>query len=334
MPGTLVRSVILSGAEAKLRALGQRPEAVAAAAGVPVAALRDPDLRVTGRAVMQFFDLAAQMCAHRNFGLELSVGNRLAAIIGSLWVLLRHARTVGERCDELARNYDLYSSAALMHFERADKVGILSWSAASGQADSEVQIAEFALGIFVSEIRVHAPRDWAPVEVWFRHQPPRDLRLHRRLFGPRLRFNADHNALLLDEAVMARPLNDSVPGNKALVRMIVRHGEDLPTTAVSPQVEGIIRALLPFAPCGIDDVAKAMGVSVRTLQKQLEATGEGFRAIKDAVRSDLAGKYLRHSQMSATDIAALLGYADLTSFSRAYRRWNDRSIRASRPRLR
>ncbi|MBL6752385.1 MAG: helix-turn-helix transcriptional regulator, partial [Nevskia sp.] len=51
---------------------------------------------------------------------------------------------------------------------------------------------------------------------------------------------------------------------------------------------------------------------------------------KDAVRRDLAVKYLRHSQMSATQIADILGYADLSSFSRSYRRWHGRSSRAQR----
>ena len=73
-----------------------------------------------------------------------------------------------------------------------------------------------------------------------------------------------------------------------------------------------------------------MGVSVRSLQERLQAAGHSFRSIKDAVRRDLAGKYLKHSRMSATQVAGLLGYADLTSFSRSFRRWHGRSVRMTR----
>lgn len=332
MAGALVRSIILSGAEEKIRELGEEPEAVAEAAGLPVAALRDPDLLITGRSVMLFLDVAARMCSYRNMGLHMAMGNRLAAIVGPLSVLLRNACTVGEMCKELADNYDLYSSAALTNFEMLGENGILSWTAASGQVDNEIQVAEFALGIFLSEIRSHGPADWSPVEVRFRHQPPKDLSMHRRFFGPHLRFNSTHNALLLDGAVLSRRLRGGRAGNKSLTRMIVRLEESAPVAAIPLHTERIIRSLLPFSPCGIEDVAQAMGTSVRTLQKHLNGAGQGFREIKETVRRDLARKYLQYSDMSATEIADLLGYADLTSFSRAFRRWHGQSIRELRQR--
>ena len=330
VPGALVRSVILSGAAEKIREAGRRPGAIATAAGVPVAALSDPDLLVSGRAVMRFFEIAARTCGRRNWGLELSVGARLAAIIGPLWVLLRNARSLREMCGDLAKHYDLYSSAALMSFESTGGAGVLGWSAAAGHAESEVQIAEFALATLLNEIRSHAPSDWTPTVVWFRHQPPRDLRLHRKIFGPHLRFNADRNAIGLDEDILDRPLRGGATRNRSLVLNLLRIEEGVPITATPPQVESIVRALLPFAPCSVREVGQAMGISVRTLQEHLKAAGRSFRSIKDEVRCDLAGKYLKHSEMSATQIAGLLGYADLTSFSRSFRRWHGRGVRATR----
>ncbi len=330
MPGTLVRSVILSGAAERIREAGRKPAAIAREADIPPAALRDPDILVSGRAVMRFFDIAARRCRRRNFGLEVSIGTRFAAVIGPLWILLRNTRTVGEMCRDLAQNYDLYSSAALMGFEPCAEGAALSWSPASGQADNEVQVAEFALATILGGVRLQSPADWTPEAIWFRHEAPRDLRMHRRVFGPNLRFNSDRNAILIDERLLHHPLKSVAPGNRRLVHDILRHEADVPLAAVSLQVEGLVRALLPFAPCSINDVAQAMGFSVRTLQKYLGASGESFRSIKDAVRRDLAGKYLQHSQMSATQIADLLGYADLTSFSRSFRRWNQQSVRMTR----
>lgn len=330
MPGSLVRSVILSGAAEKIRDAGRQPAAIARAAGVPPMALRDPDLLISGRALMAFFEIAARVCRRRNWGLEMSVGARLAAVVGPLWVLLRNARSVRQMCADLAQNYDLYTSAALMHFEPCAGGAVLDWSAAAGQADSEVQIAEFALGTILNEIRSHGPPGWTPTAVWFRHEAPRDLRLHRRLFGPHLRFNGERNAIQLDDTILDCPLRGGVSRNRTLVRDVLRFEEDLPVTATAPQVEGVVRALLPFAPCGVREVARAMGVSVRSLQERLQAAGHSFRSIKDAVRRDLAGKYLKHSRMSATQVAGLLGYADLTSFSRSFRRWHGRSVRMTR----
>lgn len=332
MAGSWIRSVILGGAADRIRAAGRRPSAIARQAGVPVAALRDPDLLVSGRSVMRFFELAARACRRRNWGLDQAQGARLATIIGPLWVLLRNARSVREMCEDLARHYDLYTDAALMSFEPgASGAGLLSWTASAGLSDNEVQIAEFALAVILDEIRSHGAPGWTPVSVRFRHQGPRDLRQHRRVFGPNLRFDAERNAIEIDAAMLDRPLRFSAEGrHRALVRSVLRLEDGAPSPGIALQVEAIVRALLPFAPCSARDVALGLGLSVRTLQERLADSGRSFRSIKDAVRRDLADKYLRHSGMSATQIAGLLGYADLSSLSRSFRRWTGAPIRSRR----
>ena len=320
MPGALVRSIILGGAAEKIRACGRQPAAVARKAGIPPAALGDPDLLVSGRAVMQFFEVASAACNRRNFGLEIAVGARLAAILGPLWVLLRNARSVRHLCEDLARHYDLYSNVALTSFEPLGGSGggaLLGWSPASGQVDRDVQIAEFALGVFVNELRSHAAPGWTPVAAWFRHDAPRDLRLHRRLFGPNLRFNSGSNAIQLDDALLDRPLHGGAPRSRAMVLDLLRLEHDAPVSTIPMQVESVVRGLLPFAPCGLREVSLALGLPTRTLQARLTTAGISFRAIKEQVRRDLAGKYLEHSEMSATQIAGLLGYVELASFSRS-----------------
>jgi AraC-like DNA-binding protein len=334
MPGNLIRSVILSGAAERIRAGGRQPAGIARRAGIPLQALKDPDILVHGRAVMQFFELASQACSNRLWGLELAAHASLAAIIGPLWILVRNARSVRQMCQDLATNFDLYSSAAMTSFQPVRGGALMSWSAAVGQADSEVQMAEFALATILRELRMHAPPDWTPQAISFRHEAPDDLRLHRKLFGPHLHFNSDRNALLLDDAMLARPLHGGVPHARSLIRTVLRQDEDPGDAGVSLRVEGIVRTLLPFAPCTIREVSRAMGLSPRTLQERLQHEDKRFKDIKDAVRADLALKYLQHSQMSATQIADTLGYADLTSFSRSFRRWHGRTARAQRREMR
>ena len=330
--GSLVRSVILAGAAERIRACGKRPAAIARRAGLPAEALTDPELLISGRAVMAFFDLAARACDRRNLGLEIAADAHLAAIIGPLWVLLRNTRSVRQMCLDLATNYDLYTSAALMRFEPLPGGNaLLDWTASAGMVPDEVQVAEFALAVILAELRSHGPPGWHPVAVYFRHDAPRDGRMHRRVFGPGLRYNAEFNAIELDAAMLARPLRGAgEPRHRGLVHSMLRLQDAGSRSALRPQVEAILRALLPFGPSGMQAVASALGVSVRTLQERLHAEDSGFRAIKEAVRRDLAHKDLAQSSLSATQIAAVLGYTDATSFSRSFRRWNGTGIRRSR----
>ena len=72
MPGPLISSVILNGAYERIRAAGRAPGSIARRAGIRLEALRSPDQMVSARAVIEFFELAAEICQNRAWGLQLS----------------------------------------------------------------------------------------------------------------------------------------------------------------------------------------------------------------------------------------------------------------------
>lgn len=327
MPNLFIPSGILIGATELVQSYGQDPESLARRCQLPILALRDPDFLVSARAVMIFFEQAAAACKDRGFGLVLADQTRLAAILGPLWILLRTARSIDEMCGNLAENFDLYSSAATMSFERNEGGGLLSWGANTGQAESEVQMAEFAMATCCQEIRSHHPPGWQPSYVQFRHAPPAQLSRHHRMFGSQLRFNQDVNAIGLDKQTLQQPMHSRSVGARSLVRSVLRHDMALLDAGLSARVESIIRALLPFAPCTVGDVSGALGMAERTLQEHLQARNSSFKIIKDKVRADLAMKYVAHSELSLTEITDILGYSDLSTFSRSFRRWHGTSAR-------
>lgn len=336
MSGPFVKSAILSGAEELIHAHGKQPATVARRSGIPVAALRDPDLLISGRAVILFYEIAASVCGSRNWGLQMARGARLAAVIGPLWILIHNARNVRQMCADLSQYFDLYTSAAVINWQQTPGGGLLSWSAAAGQVSSEVQMAEFAMATICREVASHMPHEWSPQAVLFRHAAPDDLRLHRQLFCSNVRFNQDYNALSLDDATLDQALHGAGHA-RTLICTVLRHesvltGSEEDQTAM--KVEGIVRALLPFSACTLPEVSKAMGMAHRTLQEHLQHAGKSFVQIKDGVRADLAMKYLRHSNMPAAQISDVLGYADVTSFSRSFRRWHGCSAREVRGPLR
>lgn len=331
MAGQLISSSIFTGAEALIRSHGRDPVDVARRADIPPRALQDGDLLVPAPAAILFFELAASACRNPNWGLELSVHARLAPIIGPLWILLRNARTVREMCLELANNWDLYSSVAIIGLEEgSDSGGFLSWSAAANMVDNSVQMAQFALAVFCKELGTHCPPGWHPQAVLFRHRAPQDIRLHRRLFGSVPLFDQDHDALLLDRATLAQPLQSQTTPARSTIRSLLRHDSEIAHADTVLRVESIIRALLPYGPCSLRDVSLAMGLAPRTLQAYLQREHSGFHHVRDRVRADLALKYAQHSRLSAGQIAQILGYTDATSFSRSFRRWHQRSIRELR----
>jgi AraC-like DNA-binding protein len=70
----------------------------------------------------------------------------------------------------------------------------------------------------------------------------------------------------------------------------------------------------------IREIAEHMMISPRTLQRYLMAQGTGFQELLDNTRQAMAARYICDSSISLTRLASLLGYADLSAFSRAFTR--------------
>lgn len=329
MPGALIFASILGDAPALLRAAGQDPLAVARAAGLPRGALRDGSLLVSAAAVMRFFEHSAVATGDRYLALRVARHARLSTFIGPLWILLQAARTIEEMCRTLAEHFALYSSSALTELRTVPGGAILCWTSVAGLGESEVQTSEFALGAFRNQLREHLGAAWTPAGCLFRHRAPPNLRLHREAFGTDLRFNQETNALILDRATLMRPLRAPAARTAEMITFAAERLRLASLRSERLRVEATIRALLPFRLAGIRDVSRALGLPPRTLQERLAREGVVFKALKESVRADLARKYLTDSTMSATAVAEMLGYADLSSLSRAFRRWHGRPISAT-----
>ena len=78
---------------------------------------------------------------------------------------------------------------------------------------------------------------------------------------------------------------------------------------------------LPSGHFAVDEVARRLAVSSRTLQRRLRSEGTTFKAEVDATRERLARSYLGRTRLTGTEIAYLLGFEEPNSFFRAVRRW-------------
>jgi len=111
--------------------------------------------------------------------------------------------------------------------------------------------------------------------------------------------SAFRQALRLCERAAAQHQSDGDVAQKVLDRLLDREGE------------------YP----GLSEMAKALHMSERTLNRKLKAQGTSYQMLLDDVRQELAVWYLRQSEMSVEAIAERLGYRDTSNFSRTCKRW-------------
>ena len=114
-----------------------------------------------------------------------------------------------------------------------------------------------------------------------------------------------------DEAALTAFL-DGAPGK---ITTLYRRDRDMVI-----RVRDLLRVALP-APLGLEEIAARLHLSPRTLHRRLEEEGSSYRAIKDALRRDMALARLTKTEDSIAQVAADLGYADTSAFYRAFVEW-------------
>jgi AraC-like DNA-binding protein len=151
--------------------------------------------------------------------------------------------------------------------------------------------------------------------------------VHREMYEAHFRcpvkFKATQNALIFSKSDMDLPF---VTYNADLLAAVAPQleaelSEQLAQKSFSEQAKGILKQLVAGQRPGIQDLARELHVSTRTLQRRLTEQGITFQRLLDEARRELARHYLLHSSRELSETAYLLGYEDANSFYRAFHHW-------------
>jgi AraC-like DNA-binding protein len=144
-----------------------------------------------------------------------------------------------------------------------------------------------------------------------------------RFFGCPLRFRAKRDALVFEERTLATPF---VTHNADLLRALVPSLDaklaplDGRRTFLDDVRATMARRMSGEKP-SVDKVALEMSLSPRTLQRRLGEFGVTYQALLDEVRHTTALRLLRAGELEVSEVAFLLGFEELNSFTRAFRGW-------------
>ncbi len=162
-----------------------------------------------------------------------------------------------------------------------------------------------------------------PEEAQFRFAcaEPRHAVLLRAALGEALVFRAQVNAIVIPKSWATHPsaFADAALFRGALTELAATLDHLESPRDLKARVERLLHTM-PDGRLDADEVARALGVSTRTLSRRLKAAGAQFRDLLDTEMKRRAER-LRAEGLSRDAMAERLGYRDPTSFSRACRRW-------------
>lgn len=300
--------------------------ALLAEVGLDRGVLQSPQTYVDLHDVSRFFERAAILSDRPCFGLEYARHYPIGAS-GSLGYLIAHAATFQNAIDNLVRFLPVMTHPMHVEFkEEPGGVGYVEWMFPLEFTATMPQYVSFSLGAVVERLRLLAGPDWAPLQVDLIHRPLSCEDLTRQMFGPRVRFEAAHNRMWVDPTTRALR---SRGADERLYRTALIAGEtELQNVERSKArgPEGIRAALRKHIADTMSDgeprleqAASALDMEGRQLQYALDQLRTSFSDEVSETRRMVAEQMLASTEKSMTDIAAALGFSELSSFTRASR---------------
>jgi AraC-like DNA-binding protein len=151
-------------------------------------------------------------------------------------------------------------------------------------------------------------------------------------FGDNIEFGATTDEIIFSDRIMQLPI---VSADPYLNEMLIGYCEDAISHrkkrgSFQSTVENAIVPLLPHGKASAGEIARHLRLSPRTFARRLSLEGLTFSELLEGLRSDLAKRYLADRDLAISQVAWLLGYREVSSFSHAFKRWTGKTPRAAR----
>lgn len=293
---------------------------------IPQSWLLDPYGEVPLRKYVEMLEDAARLTASPDFGLQLARGVT-PFNLGPVGLLVGSSADLGRALYGLAAHVGVVQERTTCELVPDEQEAVFRYRIEDERIRDKRQEAEYTMGVTCQLIRAIAGKGWDPVEVHFEHPAPPSIHAHAALFRAPVYFDQPINAIVLKrrDLDIRNPQTDERMASFFLHHMTMMRHHRGERQSLADQVRSIVRNHLPSTDGVVNarQVAKATGLSARSMQRALQHENNGFRAIKDAERKSLAHQYLSQTTIPITEVALMLGYADPACFTRACRRWFD-----------
>lgn len=302
--------------------MGIDTRALLQAVGLERSTLEDPDARLPLEQVRALWARAHELS--RDPDLALHAAEQLP--FGAYRVidfLAAHAPTIGSGVAQISAYFPLINSAVRLPIivgKQEVTLGIESPTAPEALTRPYV---EYTFAAILLRTRIAWGVDYLVERVELSHDAPASIAEHERIFGCPVQFQASGCRMVFDRSVWDTPRTS---GDSVLFSVLEEYASLLLETPPRPvglvdEVRRAIAAELRGGDPSVQRVAKRLGMSPRTLQRRLLHKELKYSQILDEMREGAARAYLSQPDISVSETAYLLGFSELSSFNRAFKRW-------------
>jgi AraC-like DNA-binding protein len=306
-------------------------------AGVPIAPLLgrvgltpelidDPKVRLSVRSQITLLDEAAIALKDDCIGFTLA-RDFDPREIGLLYYVMASSQTLSDALKRVARYSKVTNEALVFGYREGNRLIVnLSYSGVPRHSDRHQM--EFCMFAALRICRVLTEQNLVPQHFTIAHHRSGGTSEMARFVGTKVQFGAgsDEFALNLDARELPLIHSDNYLNDLLLEyceSALAHRKGDL--SQLRTKVENAISSLLPHGRVLVEDVARRLGMSKRTLARRLSDEGLNFTEILQDLRRDLALRYLDDRKLHVSKIAWLLGFHEVSAFTHAFKRWTGKT---------
>jgi AraC-like DNA-binding protein len=308
----------------KLGELGIPLETVLRQAGLPIGLFNQEKILITTEEFFALYRGIAEASNDPGIGLKLGTEERIERY-DPIKIAALSARSFGDAVQRLARYKQLTCPEEIRLVDRGNECAVqFVWLLAHEEEPPLLVDVCFAWIVSIGRRGTRRPINPKRVELP-RASANRDI--YEAHFRCPVKFKASHNALIFSKADMELPFATHNADLLAIVapQLEAELTQQLAQKTFSEQAKGIVKQLLAGQRPAIQDLARELHLSTRTLQRRLTEQGFTFQRLLEEARRELAHHYLLHSTRELNETAYLLGYEDANSFFRAFHHWEGTS---------
>lgn len=258
------------------------------------------------------------------------MGLRLASVwhpshLASLGYAWLASSTLYTALNRLSRYVRIINDAISVSLEEEGDNLVITITSDDREIPAHYQ-ADSSSAILITMCRANYGEELSPVSVSFKHATSPCSGEYYGFFRCPVEFGAKQNQIILPLDVVNKRLTSASPQLAQINdQVMINYLADLDKEDVIQQVKAAIIDQLPSGNVNEETVSEAIYSSKRSLQRRLNEKGTTFKTILTEVRQDLALKYIHDRKLTLTEISFMLGFSEMSSFSRAFKRWTGES---------
>lgn len=303
-----------------VQTLGFDPKPVFESAGFRPDDFANTEYRVSFAKCGDLLGACASSTGRENFGLLLGQMASLSHL-GIPGFLAMTAATVGEALVALVNNLDLHDDGGSCSLLNENDYCRLSYMVHLPDVAGLDQIYDFTTAIMYRTMRLLCGNDWNATQVLALRSRPVETTPWSSYYRAAVLYDSEVCGIVFPKhnLELSPPSADRLLHHHLELEAEMFH--KVHTNDIHQVLPAILQRGLLISRYSASDIAKALRLQERTLQRHLKATGTSFRIELDAARESLSKQLLENSSRPINEIATSIGYSGSSSFVRAFHRW-------------